>query len=522
MLAGDSFGDGEPEAGAFGVESGGGEGLEESGEEGWVDAGAVVAHGKADPVSAVAVEGGGEDFDACARGFAAFGEGVAGVSDEVDEDLDETVGVARDDEVGADGVDDFDGSAAVEADKRGGLIDGFVESNGGEGGGAGAGEIEEAFAEPFEALDDAEHEGGGGRIEAGLWVLGESFGEPFDDGKGGVEFVGDTGGHHAEAGEAVGVGEVSASGFEEVVFGFEVVGDGFEAAEGVGELGFLRAQGGDALVSASDDLPEFVGGDLLGGDEFAVSLACAEGFVGVEHGADRGVDVAGEDERLHGRGDDGVHEQQGEEREDVEPCDGLSCPWEQDTDLVEVLGAVGDGEEDGTLGDRARARDDRYARGSDGAGRIGGIDADAIGRAGGDLDAFHACEHREHLLALVVGRGTGDGAEEFDGGGRFRTLDDLADGLSEDQSKEEHQNEAEGGVENDEFFADGEPGEEPRAGSRGLFGAGGHGGIVRPSRAVRPLQSADATFPPRGRPNPIGFAAPGAGSYAPRDDRSRA
>ena len=56
MLVNDTLGDGEAEAGAFGVETGGDEGLENIGQHVARDAGAVVLYGDRDPGLRVAIQ----------------------------------------------------------------------------------------------------------------------------------------------------------------------------------------------------------------------------------------------------------------------------------------------------------------------------------------------------------------------------------------------------------------------------------------------------------------------------------
>ena len=461
VFADDAFGDGEAEAGAAGIEAGGGEGFEESREDGGVDAGAVVDDADGDPFAGVAGGGAGDDADAgvfgVAGGGAAFG-GFGGVADEVDEDLDEAVGVAGEFELVADVEGDVDaGGFAVEGDEGGGFAEDSGDGAVDEAGRADACEVEEAFAEAFDAADDAAEEGGLGGIDGAAAGV-EAFGEAFDDGEGGVEFVGDAGGHHAEAGEAVGVGEVSAGGFEEVVFAFEVVGDFFEALEGDGEFLAAGAEFEDGLVAGAHDLAEFIAGDVLWVDEFVFGAAFLDGEVGVEHSADGGVDVGREDEAFEGDGDEGVDGEEGDKEDEVEAPDGVAGFSDGDAEADVAFGAgaggglVGDGEgaEDGAL-----AEDGAAGEGG-GAGLGCAVEAEIAGGAGEDVDLRG--EVRVEGVAAdfaLDAREAGDEDVEHElGFVEFGAADDVGDGGAEGEEEDAAEGEGEAGVEDDELFAD--------------------------------------------------------------------
>lgn len=467
VFADDALGDGEAEAGAAGVEAGGGEGFEEAGEDGGVDTGAVVDDADGDPFAAVAGGGAGDDADAggfgVAWGGAAFG-GFGGVADEVDEDLDEAVGVAGEVELVADVEGDVDaGGFAVEGDEGGGFAEDSGDGAVDEAGRAYACEVEEAFAEAFDSADDAAEEGGLCGVDGAAAGV-EAFGEAFDDGEGGVEFVGDTGGHHAEAGEAVGVGEVSACGLEEVVLAFEVVGDFFEALERDGELFAAGAEFEDGLVAGAHDFAEFVAGDVLGVDELVFGAAFLDGEVGVEHSADGGVDVGREDEAFEGDGDEGVDGEEGDEEDHVEAPDGVAGFADGDAEADVPLGAVAGG---GLVGDGEGA--ERGALAEHGATGEGGgaglgcaVEAEGGGVAGEDVDlGGQGGEEGVAAEFALDTRESGDEDVEHElGFVEFGAADDVGDGGAEGEEEDAAEGEGEAGVEDDELLADAHAGED--------------------------------------------------------------
>ena len=90
MLAHDGHADAETEAGAAAGALGGVEGIEEARKSFGADADAIVLKGDADAVAAAARE------NLEASGVADFADGLFGVGDEIQEDLDELVRVAQD------------------------------------------------------------------------------------------------------------------------------------------------------------------------------------------------------------------------------------------------------------------------------------------------------------------------------------------------------------------------------------------------------------------------------------------
>ncbi len=481
MFFDDAFGDGEAEAGAAGVEAGGGEGLEESRGDGGVEAWAVVLDGEGDAVEV----GVGVDLDG-----AAAVEGVDGVAEEVDEDLEEAVGVALDDEPVGDAVKDGDaGGFAVEADEGPGFVGEGCEGRGGGARRAGAGVVEEAFAEAFEAADDAGEEGGVGGREGEAWAALEALGEALGDGEGRVHLVGEAGGEQAQGGKAVGAGEGA----------------------------FLFAEGVDGAVAGAHDFAQFVGGDEGFGDDLVLGGPVAGGAVGVEHGADGAVDVLGEDEGFEGQGDEAVGGEEGEGQDDDEAVHLGAGGFEAcGGDEAETAGAV-DGEDGGCAGvEPAEAEavgvELRIAEQAEVIG--GGVGTDG---AAGDADAGGevAVDEGEYGLGVegeVAGGGAVEGLldlGEGDGEGEAGLVDlglgdDAADGGAEGQAQDGGEGEGEEGVEDDEFFADAHAGEEAGAafGLAGLdddaLGVGHRGimGLLRwetvPPKPRQPRRSGDS------------------------------
>ena len=91
MLGYDAFGDRESQAGAASVQTGRHEGVEDIGQHVGGNAGAVILHRDGDARGAVAVRATGRDYD-----FARRRNFVNGVAQQIDEHLDQAVGVGGD------------------------------------------------------------------------------------------------------------------------------------------------------------------------------------------------------------------------------------------------------------------------------------------------------------------------------------------------------------------------------------------------------------------------------------------
>ncbi len=99
MLMHDAFGHRESQASSLGVQAAGHERVEDIGQHVGRDAGAIIFHRDRDPGLTVAADAPGLDRD-----FAAGADGVERVAKQVDEDLDQTVGIAGDEVIGRDVV----------------------------------------------------------------------------------------------------------------------------------------------------------------------------------------------------------------------------------------------------------------------------------------------------------------------------------------------------------------------------------------------------------------------------------
>ena len=119
MLMHDAFGDGESQAGSLGVQAAGHERVEDIGQHVGRDAGAIVFHRDRDPGLTVAVDAPWIDGD-----LAPGADGVERVAKQVDEDLDQTVGIAGDDVIGRDVVGEAGlRSFFVDGDQTPGVVD---------------------------------------------------------------------------------------------------------------------------------------------------------------------------------------------------------------------------------------------------------------------------------------------------------------------------------------------------------------------------------------------------------------
>lgn len=428
VLADDAFGDGEAEAGAVGIEAGGDEDFEDFGQDVLGDSGTIILHG--DGEGGAAVEGGGTggDMDAASGvSGAARVDGMEGVTEEVDEDLDELAGVAEDAGGVGDGVEEGDGGGAfVYGDELPGLLDEVAEGDGGEFAAADTGEVEQAGGDIAESSGDALH-----ALKAGLGGgIGEGFLEflegTMEDGEGGVHFVGNAGAEEAEGDEAILGFEVAFGGFELLIFGFEAV-------EGFGEVVFLAAKGGDGLVAGVHDLADFVAGDVGLGDEFLVAVAAAGGGIGVEHQLEGLVDVAGHDEEFEEEdgedvegAKDGEQGEAGGEEEAVVEGDGKAK-------TVVAAGGAGEEFEDVLRGGFALPNP---------AGEVahpglgGGREAEFVAGAGGEV------VEAEFVFAAVGGdggEGIPDEADLAGAGGGEAAFDEGEDGKVDAEGEDEEE-----------------------------------------------------------------------------------
>ncbi len=214
----DFLADGQAQAGAFGFAFSGGafggeEGLEDSGDELVGDAGAAVDHLNQN----FGVGGIAEAFDG--ERAAAAEHGLAGVDQEIEEDLLELNGIAENLEIGldldAEGDAIFSGVAGHDQE---GFIDEFLDGDFAEDGLA-AGQAEHGLAD-FSGLVSALEgfaEGLSDQVHVGIFGLGRLEGElrvADDGGEEVVELVSDDGGDGADGGEALGFVQLGAERFQ--------------------------------------------------------------------------------------------------------------------------------------------------------------------------------------------------------------------------------------------------------------------------------------------------------------------
>src|SRR5690349_4165969 len=280
MLADDGHADAQAEAGAAAGTLGGVEGIEDARKSFGADADAVVLKGDDDAVAAAA----GANLEAA--GLADFADGLLGVGDEIQEDLDELVGVTQD--AGKTSVGEkvhFDVVAAqgvfVKLERA---LDEIVDVEKLLLRRTGTREFEQVLHDARGAAGlamgeiELAHEG---FVLASLAsALAKKFGDAEDGGERVVQFVGDAGEHLAHGGEFLGLDELL---FEALEVGDVAAGEhhAFDVAGFVGERAEVEKNAAPiALFAADAHFQGLVGSS--GGNDVVVEHADGRHFFGMD------------------------------------------------------------------------------------------------------------------------------------------------------------------------------------------------------------------------------------------------
>ena len=494
VLADDSLGHSQPETGSPGIEPGACERLKEPWEDVRVDSGTVVGDGDGDPLGSVAGGDVGADVDPRGRRVAAIDDTtwaranrVDRVAQQIHEDLHHAIRVAFDKQRSRDGVVERDGfQAAIEPYERRGLINDRTDRGGCRLGTSRACVVQQSLPKTLETPDDAEHQRGRIAINTLARILIEFLDESLEHGQGRVKFVGDAGGHHAQTGEAIGVGEVAPCGFEQVVLLRKIGGDFFELRERPRQVSFVATKFDDRLVARAHDLAEFIRGNRGLGYDFLGTATFLHGLVGVQHATNRAVNMLRQHEHLQREGDQAVHREQRDDEQRVEGHHGRANPVVAHREhVVHAIGGIAREIGDG-LGGAAAGFDQRCAGLIPCDGGEVWRDVKLLSGACANADIIGGpCAKRPRVGNLALGFGrVKHRAKQRASLARLGLSHELGHGRTKQEQEDAGQTDRKERMKDDEFLANAHAREDGRgrAGSPGLgFDVGrgsGHRGVM--------------------------------------------